>query len=79
RATARCQVVGQERFGYFCATSKVTRCKSATNISRYVENGYVHKILLSRKLHLPTILTHSKKTHPDTSFKFVMRINTGSI
>jgi len=42
RAWARCRVVGQERFAYFCA-SKVRRRKGATLSGRYRRNGYVLK------------------------------------
>jgi hypothetical protein len=32
----------QKRFGYFCCSSKVTRCKSGTDISLTSDNGYTH-------------------------------------
>ena len=41
RATARCQVMGQERFAYFCALSKVSRRKGGTNFSHIPNNGYI--------------------------------------
>ncbi|MGE1155698.1 hypothetical protein, partial [Pseudomonas kitaguniensis] len=31
---------GRERFGYFCALSKVTRCKSETDTSHNQNTGY---------------------------------------
>jgi len=37
---ARCRVVGQERFAYFCALSKVSRRKGGTNTRHNQNNGY---------------------------------------
>ena len=50
RAQARCRVVGQERFAYFClgrhsGFSKVSRCQSGTLSGRYLNNGYVLSLI----------------------------------
>ena len=66
RAQARHRVEGQEPFGYFWALSKVTRCKSGTNRSRYRSNGYVHRQTATAGKPAPTVdLRRVQKTLPE--------------
>jgi hypothetical protein len=63
----------QKRFGYFWSgpasgSSKVTRCKSGTDISLTSDNGYTPKTRVSPKQHQA-----AKKRHPPCRFHLPQR------